>query len=147
MRAPTPTTCPYCLADLTREVTHRWDFYLPLEPPSQNYVGKNSGGWTERNRYKKFRTDFALLLQNKKNELKIPDAQEKRRVILTRLYAPSKHGRPRDRANIVGGAKMLVDAMVEVKLLVDDAEEWLDDYYRQLPCVESGVRIQLEVLR
>lgn len=138
--------CRYCLTDLERPVARRWDFTLPLETPSQNRIGHNAGSWAARNAYAKFREDFILLLENQKNTLGIPKATRKRRVIITRLYAPSKRGRKRDRANVVGGAKMLIDAMAKVGLIVDDAEEYLEDFYRQLPAGESGTRIEIEEL-
>lgn len=136
--------CRYCCTDLERPVLERWDFYLPIAPPSQNTIGGNHGG--TRFVYAKMRKEFAAALIIKKVGLDIPDAKGKRRVIVTRLYAPSRRGQVRDRANIVGGCKMLIDAMVEVGLLVDDAEQYLEDFYRQLPASDSGTRIELEEL-
>lgn len=136
--------CPYCLTDLSMEVSQRWEFVLPLEPPSQNVVAQNKGNYRARKKYAKIRDDYIMLLKNAKQRLGIPDAEHLRRVIVTRLY--SGRGQPRDRPNIVGGCKPLLDAMHKTNLLVDDAEEWCQDFYRQSRSNSSGVAIVLEEL-
>jgi hypothetical protein len=117
---------------------------LPLEPPSQNSVAQNKGNYRARKRYAKIRDDYILLLKNAKQRLSIPDARHLRRVVITRLY--SGRGQARDRANIVGGCKPLLDAMHLSGLLVDDAEEFVQDFYRQARSNASGVGILLEEL-
>lgn len=136
--------CPYCLTDIEAGVLERWEFILPLEPPSQNVVAQNKGNHVARRKYKKYRDDYVLLLQAAMGQLCIPRATKLRRVVITRLYAG--RGQPRDRANIVGGCKPLMDAMHRVGLLVDDSEQYVQDFYRQMPSNESGVAISIEEL-
>lgn len=136
--------CRYCLTDNSAPVATRWEFVLPLEPPSQNVVAQNKGTHTMRKKYAKYRDDYMLLLRNAKRQYRIPDAHGLRRVIITRLY--SGRGQARDRGNVVGGCKPLLDAMHLEKLLVDDSDEFCADFYRQCRANESGVAIILEEL-
>jgi Holliday junction resolvase RusA-like endonuclease len=59
----------------------------------------------------------------------------KRRVTIT-----SYRSRLCDLANIVGGAKGLVDALTRSRLLVDDSPQWFECEYRQFLKKESPVR-------
>jgi hypothetical protein len=54
-----------------------------------------------------------------------------------------------DHANLVGGAKLVVDALVKAGLLVDDSDDWAEIEYRQLsfrnsptglPCTEFSIQ-------
>lgn len=119
----------------------RWSILLPLEPPSQNDpVSTNRGA--ARHEYAKLRLHYQILLQNSRQALGIPVARRRRRVTLTRLY--SKHGRKYDRGNLVGGCKILLDAIVRAGLIVDDREEYVEDHYRQERAEAPGVRIEIE---
>lgn len=121
----------------------RWSILLPLEPPSQNDpVSANRGG--ARFEYGRLRLHYQILLQNSRAALGIPVAKKKRRVTITRIY--SKHGRRRDRGNLVGGCKMVLDAMTRAGLIVDDREEYVEDHYRQERGDAPGVRIEIEEL-
>ena len=117
-----------------------WQFTLSLEPPSQNTVSGNKG--SGRHKYKKLRDDYEFLFIVFRNELKIPKATGRRRVYITRLY--SGRGQPRDRGNIIGGCKPLLDAMTRAKLIVDDKGEFLEDHYDQRRAKEKGVEIYIE---
>ena len=137
--------CRYCWTDLSRVPELAWEVVLPLEPPSQNDVAlKDRRDFMARKRYKKFRSDYGELFAHHKRGLDIPDASAKRRVIITRLYDSS--GRRRDISNIIGGCKPLLDAMVDAKLLVDDTEDWLEQFYHQVKTNASGVGIRIEEL-
>lgn len=134
--------CPYCQVDLGQGIEARWELFIPLETPSQNAVAANKGG--TRQRYKELRTAFCQLLMDQKVRKSIPRATRRRRVIFTRHYCG--RAQERDRGNLVGGMKPLLDAMHRVGLLVDDAPEWVEDWYRQQRSTRSGTMITLEEL-
>jgi len=117
-----------------------WSFTMSIEPPSQNTVASNKG--PGRHKYRKFREDYEELLRAFMAKLEIPKARGRRRVFITRLY--SARGQKRDRGNIVGGCKPLLDAMTNVGLLVDDKEEFLEDHYDQQRANAKGVWIRIE---
>ncbi len=133
-------SCPYCCADFDAVITKTWRFDIPVQPPSQNVVAQNKG--KSRHRYKEVRDTFEYLLNAERVRLGVPKATVKRRVIITRLY--TGRGQRRDRGNLIGGCKPLVDALHRTGLLVDDAEQWVDDYYHQHKCDRSGTLIDLE---
>ena len=95
-------------------------FIVPIEVKSQNVT---------------MRTHWARLAKENRKALflvahyarGIDRATQKRRVVMLcyrkRLIL--------DRANLVGGAKGLVDALVRNKLLVDDSDEWCEIEYAQ----------------
>lgn len=119
-----------------------WVFALSLVPPSQNVVSGNKGNRGARAKYKKYRDDYQLLLQAWMNELKIPDATGRRRVSISRRYAG--RSQRRDRGNLIGGCKPLLDAMTLVGLIVDDKEEFLQDHYYQIRADINEVEIRIE---
>lgn len=116
-------------------------FFIPMEPPSQNTVAMNSSG--KRFGYKAVRNQFTFMVRAAMNARAIPEAKGKRRLVLTRFY--TGRGRAYDRANMVGGCKPVVDSLVNCGLLVDDSEQWLDDYYLQRRDDHlSGVEVVLQ---
>ena len=131
--------CSLCGAELAPP-SASWEFFLPLEPPSQNQVASNTGGG--RWRYKRLRDEYTLLLRAEKNRQGIPDATAKRRVTITRLYAG--RGKERDLGNVIGGAKVLLDCMTATRLIVDDAPRWLECHYRQERASAAGVVVRVE---
>ena len=131
--------CGTCRQSIPEGGPH-WSFTLSIEPPSQNVVASNKGAG--RHKYRKFRDDYEELLRAFKDKLAIPTATGRRRVFITRLY--SGRGQRRDRGNIVGGCKPLLDALTNVGLLVDDKEEFLEDHYDQQKANAKGVWIQIE---
>lgn len=140
------SACPYCGADPAAPVRARWRISLPLEPPSQNEISSaNRGSVTQRRAYRRFRDGYALLLNAWKHRDQIPAPQGKRRVIFERVY--SGRGKPRDKGNLIGGMKPLLDALVIAGLLVDDDEAHVEDHYRQRRCASgAGVIVRLEDL-
>lgn len=118
------TVCALCGGDPDAEVLRSWSFTVPIEPTSQNRIGHNAG-WA-RHDYRRLRQTWekAMMVANF-----VPRASGPRRVILTRLMGYRK--RAYDHANLVGGCKPVVDAMVRAGLLVDDSPRHLHAYYRQ----------------
>lgn len=91
--------------------------------------------------YAKTRNAWALELEAAKRMYEIPVATGPRRLILIRYVAappPSKRALGRDtaklfdHANLVGGCKPIVDALVLAKLLVDDDPKSLREHYKQV---------------
>lgn len=52
-----------------------------------------------------------------------------------------------DRGNLVGGCKLLVDALVLEGLIFDDDEPWLEDRYLQLEAKRGEGRTEVEIWR
>lgn len=120
------TACPQC-GYLEGSIAREWRFFVPLEPPTANELAHNKGGG--RWRYAKLRDQYVLLVRAAMNRGGIPKATGRRRVRFTRLY--TGRGKARDRVNGAAGMKPLLDALVRCELLVDDSEQWVDDYYHQ----------------
>jgi hypothetical protein len=120
-------TCALCGGSPESVVTASWILVIDREAPSQNVLASNTG--PSRWRYKRERNAWLLLLRSAKATLGVPDAKSKRRVIIERFY--SGRQRQYDHANLVGGCKAAVDAMVLAGLLVDDSPHWAEIYYRQ----------------
>lgn len=138
------TACAMCGHDADAPVTARWTFFVPLEPPSQNEIALR-GGRDAKIRYRKLRDQFTLLIRSKMTQLGIPDASGRRRVVFTRIYCG--RAQRRDRINNAGGMKMALDACSRAALLVDDAEEWVEDHYQQRRSdVLSGLEIEVSEL-
>ncbi len=128
-----------------------WAFVLPLEPPSQNQVSGNRA--SQRHKYKKLRDQFELLLRVESRKLKIPRMAEfndrghphRRWVRMTRLFKNRVY--LRDKVNNAGGMKLLLDALVNEKLLVNDTEHLVEDVYAQEYGKIVGVRIEIAEFR
>lgn len=119
--------CGYDPSAPAVEVAH---LKLPISYPSQNQLGANargSAGW----HYRKLRQEFAAALHSALAEANVPKATGKRRVWLRRVYRPGK--RRYDAANLIGGGKHVVDVLVNRGLLKDDAPEWFEGFYEQVP--------------
>lgn len=132
--------CAACKQPLPESDGPSWTFTLELEPPSQNVVSQNKG--KGRHLYRVIRDNYQFLFRAHKNRLAIPDATGKRRVFITRLY--TGQGKKRDRGNLTGGCKPLLDAMTRAALLIDDKEAYLEDHYEQVRCDRKGVTICIE---
>lgn len=133
--------CCLCGQPLPR-ARQTWAIQLGIEPPSQNAIAQNKGG--RRYLYKRVRDSFEILLIDAKNRQRIPDATSKRRVYVVRRY--SGRGQERDRGNLIGGCKPLLDAMTRARLIVDDRVECIEDHYAQCRADASGTDIILEEL-
>lgn len=119
--------CPLCGGDPQAEVTGRWAFELPVEPPSQNRAVRSV--YQKQHYYRRMRNEYEFLVRAAMRRLDIPEATGKRRIIVTRLMGKGK--RAYDHSNLVGGCKGLIDACVRAGLLVDDSTAYFEGYYRQ----------------
>lgn len=119
--------CPLCGGRPYAVVARSWRFVVPMEPPSQNEIAKNTGA--ARHEYRRVRQAFEGAIWALAYQERVPKAEAPRRVTLTRLLGPRK--RRYDPANLTGGCKPVVDALVNCGLLVDDGESWFEAYYRQ----------------
>jgi len=136
------TRCRLCGGEPDAVMSARWEFLVPIEPPSQNTIASNKGAG--RFRYAKVRTDFEIYFRVRIVQLKIPRATRRRRVMFTRYYT-GQRARSRDHGNFIGGMKPVLDALVRQGMLVDDRPEYCEDYYRQErhDCI-SGIALVLE---
>ncbi len=104
-----------------------WTFVISRRAPSLNEHVQNAG--PSRWKYKKEREIWCLEFRKVRIELAIPKATAKRRLVVHRAYCGRE--KERDYVNLVGGMKVIVDALVLEGLLVDDAPKHLDDEYLQ----------------
>lgn len=116
---------------------------IDREVESLNARRVNVRGW-RGGEYKRNRDAWQWLFKIERVNRRIPTATGRRRVTLTRLYS----GRQRafDRGNLVGGCKMILDAMVRESLIVDDKAEYLEDHYAQRRSATSGIVVLIEEL-
>lgn len=135
------SACILCGCDAGAPIAQAWEFFIPIQTPSQNTIASNHGA--SRFRYGKLRTAFETYVMCEVRRLHIPRAMRRRRVTFTRHY--TGRGQSRDRGNLIGGMKPLLDALVRQGVLVDDREEYVEDFYRQLRHdVLSGVAVRVE---
>ena len=122
--------------------TKRWTMRIAMDTPTQNHQrGENAGGM--RFRYKRIRDQLHMLVRAERMRLKLPPAKHRRRVRIVRHYGG--HARRRDRINYAGGAKPLLDVLVLEGILVDDSEQWVDDYYEQVRSDDGQTYIEVIV--
>ncbi len=134
--------CLGCGYDHNATVAASWSFAIDRPAPSLNDRKVNAG--PTRWSYSKERDAWCLHFRCERLRWSIPPAIGKRRAYFTRLIT----GRQQvmDYGNLVGGFKVIVDAMVIEKLLSDDSPEFLADYYSQRRSTVGGVHIMLEDL-
>lgn len=129
------TTCLACGQAVAGVV--QWTFRVEHKLLSQNKAPANKGNtrWS----YGQKRTAWTLLIKNASRD--IPRPTGKRRVVLTRMYS----GRESlwDDGNLVGGAKMVIDALVRAGVLIDDASKFAEVVYRQEKGDWSGARFEV----
>ncbi len=128
-----------------------WVLHIPMKPPNLNdhrvnrAGGKSSGARSafaaQAARYRKARGQWGLLLRSQKQLARCPDATTKRRVLYVRIMGPRE--KEWDYDNLVGGGKMVFDAMIGVGLLVDDSSKWCEREYKQERGAESGLRVEV----
>lgn len=141
LNAPcTNTPCARCGYDPTAVVTGRWEFTIARRVHSLNAHRGNYGG--QRWAYKRDRDAWQWEFKAARINARIPIAIAKRRVILTRLYS----GRERafDHDNLVGGMKLVVDAMVCEGLLIGDDRERAELHHGQDKATASGLVVVIE---
>jgi hypothetical protein len=98
-----------------------WTLTIPVEVPSQNQT--NAWHWSKRHKHSK-RCGSLLLFYGANN---VPKARGKRRCHILAFRRQRCH----DIANLVGGAKGLVDALVRLGLLLDDKDSMAELSYDQ----------------
>ncbi len=101
---------------------------LPVAAVSQNELGGNNRGWGGY-KYRKTKGKFEAAVSAALRRTAIPPATKFRRLVVTRIFG--KGQRPYDEGNLVGGAKPLVDALRDAKVIVDDSPKWVQIWYRQ----------------
>lgn len=119
-----------------------WRFFIERRPPSLNDRLHNSG--PTRFAYAKVRDLWIMEFRAARLAHRIPAATGPRSLRAVRQY--SGREQERDRVNLIGGYKPVIDAMVSEGLLVDDAPKWLDDRYEQERVAKghaSGVGFEL----
>lgn len=97
-----------------------WTLTLPMLPAAMN-VRERSSHWVRRKELEQITRAIEVLA----GEAGIPNAEGRRRVDVT--IHKGKRSRVRDDpANRDSRAKSLLDALVNLGLLVDDNDEWLE---------------------
>ncbi len=121
--------CARCGFDPNATVKSEHTFLVKRETPSMNARLVNSG--PSRFAYGKERGVWVMEFRAARLNNKIPKAAPngRRRVTLTRVYGGKARGRDRD--NLIGGMKAVVDAMVLEGLLADDTEARAELHYGQ----------------
>ena len=133
MTSEHPDHCPICRYSFFDRVVQEWGFYIPHKVPSQNEMHNDSAG--NKYKYKQYRSVFEDYCRIARLGLHIPEATRARRVLLYRYTG--HRGRIYDYANFVGGCKPVIDAMVNMHLLVDDKEDMMRASYAQ----EKGTHV------
>jgi hypothetical protein len=133
--------CLKCGFDPGAAVTASWTFVIERDPPSLNARIFNAG--PRRWAYAKEREAWYVEFVNARNTLRIPHAETKRRVTLTRMFDGRQ--KQRDIDNLWGGGKSCVDAMVLAQILVSDAPDFAEVHWMQERGT-SGLRVLLEEL-
>ncbi len=113
-----------------------WTFVIARRAPSLNEHVQNAG--PSRWKYAKERDVWCWEFRKVRLDLAIPKATAKRRLTVQRMYCGREQ--ERDYVNLVGGMKVIIDALVLEGLLVDDAPKHLDDMYMQSKFVERGAK-------
>ena len=121
------TACPRCKYDPDAKVLASWSFHVPREIRSGNARINNVGG--SRWAYKAARQAWERDVLTLARVHRIPDANGRRRVTLTRIIGYRQ--RAFDRDNLAAGFKPVVDALVRGWLLVDDSEKHAELHFQQ----------------
>lgn len=138
------TACQRCGFDPTAAVAARWTFMIERDPPSLNARIHNSGA--SRWKYRAERDVWSGEVMVARVNHRITEARGRRRVTLERVYGGRQ--KERDRDNLVGGMKAVVDALVLQGLLVDDTPAHVELHYGQMqwPAGQRGLRVTIEDL-
>lgn len=145
------TACVKCGHDPDRAVTASWSFLIRRDPPSLNERIFNAGN--SRWRYKKERDVWSAEIMVARGNGRIPVVYRPssphviRRVTLERIYGGRMQERDRD--NLVGGMKPIVDALVLQRLIVDDSPAHTELHYGQIReqgTAARGLRVLIEDL-
>lgn len=140
------TACLKCGHDPDARVLASWSFHVPRAVRSGNAHVYNVGA--SRFGYAKERKAWESDFFGVKIAQRVPDADRKRRVTLTREIGYRQ--REYDRDNLATGCKPIVDALVKCGLLVDDSPTHAEVHFAQVKVEGSkrpgGLRVLLEDL-
>lgn len=136
-------TCPVCGHDPKAKILATWRFAVARKPPSLNDRIVNSG-FTAR-KYREERQAWGWEFRAARLDQRIALANtRRRRLSIARVFA----GRERawDPDNFIGGAKLIVDALVLEGLLLDDDRQHTEIQYIQKPGPDSRVEFVIQEL-
>lgn len=153
------TVCVKCGHDPDAVVKIAYTFTVDREPPSLNDRLFNSG--VRAHEYRKERDAWCWHFRAARLKQAIPAARtdvptavfdrskvivhDRRRVTLTRLFGPRQ--RERDKDNLIGGMKAVVDALVSEALIAGDSVHDAEIFYGQKrSTVRAGLEVVIEVL-
>lgn len=142
MTAPLHGLCPKCGYRAAAIVTASWAFTIDREVKSLNERGVGRGRWKAIRAYRDDKHAWVWMMRQQRLALRIPAATKLRRVTLTRIIGPGQ--RAYDRDNLVGGAKLIVDAMVLERLLLNDSAEGVELHHMQERGAASGLAVLIE---
>lgn len=134
------TACIKCGHDPDAPIARRWEFLIDRDPPSLNDHVFNVG--SSRWKYTKERDAWGWEFRAVVLMQRIPKADTRRRVTLTRIYGGRQQERDRD--NLAGGMKPVVDAMVLEQLIQDDSSGSAELHYAQRPGSPRGLHVLIE---
>lgn len=152
---PQNAPCVKCGYDPAAVVVAAYSFMIERDPPSLN--ARVSNTIISNHKYKRERDMWCLELRRMRLLFKVPYAIAResnwpaiagqRRVTITREYGGKQ--RERDKDNLAGGMKPLIDAMVIENLLADDAPAHAEIHYQQRKidkAQRAGLLFQIEIL-
>ena len=128
-----------------------WTLYIPLKPPNLNDHAVNKAGGRSRAVrqafgaqaaiYRRARDTWMLLIKNAAQLAGCPPATRKRRIVYIRIMGPRE--RSWDEDNLIGGGKMVFDALSRAGVLVDDKRTMCEREYLEERGPESGLRVEV----
>jgi hypothetical protein len=136
------SACVKCGHDPSARVLASWSFHIDRDPPSLNARLFNAG--TKRWAYKRERDAWCLEIRACRLLQRIPKATTKRRVTLRRNY--NGRQKERDRDNLAGGMKCIVDALAFEGVIVGDAPHQVEVHYEQARTTPTGLVVWVEEL-
>lgn len=131
-----------------------WVLRIAMKPPNLNDHAVNRAGGRSRagrqalaaqaGQYRKARDGWTLLVKNAAQLASCPAATGKRRVVYVRIMGPRE--RSWDEDNLIGGGKMVFDALKSAGVLVDDNRALCEREYREERGPASGLRMEVSDL-
>lgn len=134
------TACQRCGFDPDAEVARSWSMWIERDPPTLNARLFNSG--PRARVYRQERDAWIQEVRAARLRSKIAFAIGRRRVSFTRFYTGRQ--KERDIDNLIGGMKLVVDALVFDRMLVDDSPKFAELHYRQVRGSLRGLEVILE---
>lgn len=138
------TACLRCGFDPQAAIAASWSFAIERPVVSLNARSTNRGSRATIKAYQIDRTAWAWHLRAQRLAQGISIAHGFRRVTLTRIYG--KGQRALDVDNLVGGLKLVVDAMVREGLLAGDSPRLATIHYGQSKGPLQGIGVGLQVV-